>query len=319
MQRSLEYFPVQLFAVIMGLSGLTIMYAKAYHFLNFPYWLYLSLLFIDVILFFVIFSAYIIKWVKYPNAITQEFNHPIKSSFGAAISISFLLVSIAISDFAPPVAITFWFIGAILHLFFTYKVIRFWIEHDKFDVKHINPAWFIPIVGNVLVPVVGVDICDEVINHFYFSIGIFFWIILFSIVMYRMIFHMPLGKRLIPTFFILIAPPAVGFISYFRISFGVIDFFSLFLYLIGLFIFILLMSMFKSFVKLQFFISWWAYTFPLAALSIATILVESVYHNIFTKLLSYTLITITTIVVAYVSYKTYIAIKNQQICIKEEE
>ena len=168
-------------------------------------------------------------------------------------------------------------------------------------------------------PVVGVDICNEVINHFYFSIGIFFWIILFSIVMYRMIFHMPLGKRLIPTFFILIAPPAVGFISYFRISFGVIDFFSLFLYLIALFIFILLISMFKSFVRLQFFISWWAYTFPLAALSIATILVESVYHNIFTKLLSYTLITITTIVVAYVSYKTYIAIKNQQICIKEEE
>jgi len=92
MQRSLEYFPVQLFAVIMGLSGLTIMYAKAYHFLNFPYWIYLSLLFIDVVLFFVIFSTYVIKWVKYPNAITQEFNHPIKSSFGAAISIIPILI-----------------------------------------------------------------------------------------------------------------------------------------------------------------------------------------------------------------------------------
>jgi len=319
MQRSLEHFPVQLFAVIMGLSGLTIMYAKAYHFLNFPYLIYLTLLGIDVILFFVIFISYIMKWVKYPKAVQKEFSHPIKSSFGAAISISFLLLSIALSDFAPPIAITFWFVGAILHLFFTYKVIKFWIEHDKLDVKHINPAWFIPIVGNVLVPVVGVDVCDEVVNHFYFSIGIFFWIVLFTIVMYRMIFHMPLAKRLIPTFFILIAPPAVGFISYFRISFGVIDFFSLFLYLIALFIFVLLMTMFKRFIKLEFFISWWAYTFPLAALSIATILVESVYHNIFIKSLAYGLIIFTTLVVGYVSYKTYEAIKNQKICIPEEE
>ena len=46
MQRSLEFFPVQLFAVIMGLSGLTIAFAKAYHFLNFPYWPYLLLLFL---------------------------------------------------------------------------------------------------------------------------------------------------------------------------------------------------------------------------------------------------------------------------------
>ncbi len=317
--RSLEFFPVQFFAVIMGLSGLTIAYAKAYHFLNFPYWIYLSLLLVDVILFFLIFTFYVLKWVKYPLSVSKEFSHPIKSSFGAAISISFLLISIAMSDFAPPVAVTFWFIGAILHLFFTYKVIKFWILHDKLDVKHINPAWFIPIVGNVLVPVVGVDVCDEVINHFYFSIGIFFWIVLYTIVMYRMIFHLPLGKRLIPTFFILIAPPAVGFISYFRITFGIVDFFDLFLYLIALFILFLLFTMFKQFLKLQFFISWWAYTFPLAAITIATILMDSVYHKWFIKWFAIFLLLLTTIVVVFVSYKTLEAIKHKKICIPEEE
>jgi len=319
MQRSLEHFPVQLFAVIMGFSGLTIAFAKAYHFLDFPYWPYFILLLIDLGLFFLIFTAYVIKWMKYPQAVAKEFSHPIKSSFGAAISISFLLISIAMSDFAPPVAITFWFVGAVLHLFFTYKVIKFWIEHDKLDVKHINPAWFIPIVGNVLVPVVGVDVCDEVVNHFYFSIGIFFWIVLFTIVMYRMIFHLPLGKRLIPTFFILIAPPAVGFISYFRITFGIVDFFSLFLYLIALFIFFLLLFMMKNFLKLQFFISWWAYTFPLAAITIATILIDSVYHKWFIKYFAYILLLFTAVVVFYVSYKTFVAIKNKKICIPEEE
>ncbi len=317
--RKLEYFPVQFFAVIMGISGLTIAFSKAWHFLKIKsfYYIYQLLLIIDTALFFVIFTTYIIKWIKYPQAIQKEFSHPVKSSFAATISISFLLLSIAYYDIVPTIAIAFWYIGAPLHLFFTYKVMKFWIEH-KFEITQINPAWFIPIVGNVLVPVVGFDTQNELINLFYFSIGIFFWIVLFTIVMYRMIFHHPMPKKLLPTLFILIAPPAVGFISYFRLTFGLIDLESLFLYFIALFIFVLLISMFKNFLKIEFFISWWAYTFPLAAFTIATILMESAYNNITLKLFSLILLTLTSVVVGYVFLKTLNAIKNKKICIEEE-
>ncbi|MEO1928157.1 MAG: SLAC1 anion channel family protein [Nautiliaceae bacterium] len=317
--RKLEYFPVQFFAIIMGISGLTIAFAKAWHFLKIEslYYIYQLLLIIDTALFFVIFTTYIIKWIKYPQAIQKEFSHPVKSSFAATISISFLLLSIAYYDIVPTIAIVFWYIGAPLHLFFTYKVMKFWIEH-KFEITQINPAWFIPIVGNVLVPVVGFDTQNEFINLFYFSIGIFFWIVLFTIVMYRMIFHHPMPKKLLPTLFILIAPPAVGFISYFRLTFGLINLESLFLYFIALFIFVLLISMAKNFLKIEFFISWWAYTFPLAAFTIATILIDSAYNNITLKLFSLILLTLTTIIVGYVFLKTLNAIKNKKICIEEE-
>jgi len=320
MKRSLKFFPVQLFAVIMGLSGLTIAFAKAWHFLNIETFetVYKILLFIDTLMFFSVFFIYIIKWINYPETVQKEFSHPIKSSFTAAISISFLLLSIAYYDYAPSVSIAFWWIGAPLHLFFTYKIMKFWIEH-KFEVTQINPAWFIPIVGNVLVPVVGVDAQDELVNIFFYAVGIFFWLVLFTIVIYRMIFHHPVGKRLLPTFFILIAPPAVGFISYFRITFGLIDTQSLILYFIALFTFILLLSMLKSFLKLQFFISWWAYTFPMAALTIATVLMDSVYNTPLTYYGSIILLLITTVLVSFVSYKTAIAVKNHKICIPEEE
>jgi tellurite resistance protein len=320
MQRSLKYFPVQLFAVIMGLSGLTIAFAKAWHFLKIDsfQFIYEALLFLDTALFFVVFFTYVIKWIKYPEAVAKEFNHPIKSSFAAAISISFLLISIAYYDYAPTVSITFWYIGAPLHLYFTYKVMNYWIRHN-FEVHQINPAWFIPIVGNVLIPVVGVDAQNVLVSVFFYAIGIFFWLVLFTIVIYRMIFHHPIGDRLVPTFFILIAPPAVGFISYFRITFGLIDTDSLFLYFIALFTFVLLLTMTKTFIKLKFFISWWAYTFPMAAMTIATILMNSAYDNAITYSLSLILLAVTTVVVFYVAYKTYLAIQNQKICIPEEE
>ena len=35
-KRTLEYMPIQLFAIIMGLSGFAIMFAKAYHILGMP-------------------------------------------------------------------------------------------------------------------------------------------------------------------------------------------------------------------------------------------------------------------------------------------
>ncbi|WP_294958359.1 SLAC1 anion channel family protein [Sulfurovum sp.] len=317
-KRSLEYFPVQLFAVIMGLSGLSIVFAKAYHLIDMPYWIYGTFLLIDTVLFLGIFTAYMFKWLIYPEAVKKEFYHPVKSSFMAAISISFLLVSIAYYDFAPTVSILFWYIGTPLQLFLTLTVIRYWINNDL-KVVHANPAWFIPIVGNILVPVVGVDAAPLYVSLFFFAIGLFFWIILFTIMLNRIVFHHPLAKKLIPTLFIFIAPPSVGFISYFRITDGSIDMFSIILYFVALFTLFLLLFMVKNFDTKEFFISWWAYTFPLAAVTIATLLMYMSLRNSITYAASVALIILTSLVVGYVTIKTLHACRTEKICVSEEE
>ncbi len=317
-KRSLEHFPVQLFAVIMGISGLAIVFAKAYHLIDIPYWIYGILLLIDTVLFLAIFTAYMFKWLLYPEAVKKEFYHPIKSSFMAAISISFLLLSIAFYDFAPTVAILLWYIGAPLQLMFTLIIIRYWI-HNELKVVHSNPAWFIPIVGNLLVPVVGVEAAPVWVSLFFFALGLFFWMVLFTIMMYRIVFHHPLAKKLVPTLFILIAPPAIGFISYFRITNGSIDMFSMFLYFIALFTLLLLLFMIRMFDTKQFFISWWAYTFPLAAITIATLLMHMAFRTTVTYVGSVTLMALTTSVIGFVTFRTFQECRAEKICIEEEE
>ena len=137
--------------------------------------------------------------------------------------------------------------------------------------------------------------------------------------MNRIIFHHQLAKKLIPTFFIFIAPPAVGFVSYLRITNGSIDMFSMFLYFIGLFILLLLLFMIKMYDTKEFFISWWAYTFPLASITIATLMLEMVFHTVITYLASVSLILLTSVVVGFVTVKTIGACRAQKICISEEE
>jgi tellurite resistance protein len=316
-KRSLEFFPIQLFAVVMGFSGFVIAMAKAYHLIDMPYGIYEGLLFIDTALFFVIFIAYMLKLLVYTNAVKKEFYHPIKSAFMATISISILLLSIAYYDYAPTISILFWYIGTPLQIVFTFVVLRYLIV-NKFEVVHSNPAWFIPIVGNLLVPVVGVDAAPIYVSLFFFSIGLFFWFVLFTMMMYRIIFHHPLAKKLVPTFFIFIAPPAVAFISYFRITNGSIDMFSLFLYSVALFTLILLLLMIKMYDTKEFFISWWAYTFPLAAITIATLLMYMTYHRGLLYFVSLLLIILTTIVIGFVSIKTIQECISEKICIEEE-
>jgi tellurite resistance protein len=196
-------------------------------------------------------------------------------------------------------------------------IIRYWI-HNELKVVHSNPAWFIPIVGNVLVPVVGVDAAPIYVSLFFFAVGLFFWIVLFTIMLYRIVFHHPLAKKLIPTFFIFIAPPAVGLISYLRITNGSIDMFSLFLYAVALFTLLLLLFMIRMFDTKEFFISWWAYTFPLAAVTIATLMMHMVFRNSVTYTGSVILITLTTLVVGFVTFKTIEACRAEKICISEE-
>jgi len=317
-KRTLEHMPIQLFAIIMGLSGFAIVFAKAYHILGMPYWIYASVLFVDTVLFLVIFTAYMFKLLLYTEAVKKEFYHPIKSSFMAAISISFLLLSIAFYDYAPTVSLLLWYIGAPLQLIFTLVIIRYWISNEL-KIVHSNPAWFIPIVGNVLVPIIGVEAAPMFVSLFFFTYGLFFWIVLFTIMMYRIIFHHPLAKKLIPTFFIFIAPPAVGFVSYFRITSGSIDMFSVFLYSVGMFTLFLLLFMIRMYDTKEFFISWWAYTFPLASITIATLMLEMVYHSSITYAVSVSLIVLTSVVVGFVTLKTIGACRAQKICISEEE
>ncbi len=189
-------------------------------------------------------------------------------SFFPSISISFILLSITYLNINEAISLPLWIIGIILHLGLTLYVINAWMHHEHFKINHINPAWFIPAVGNVLVPIGGVTLGYFDISWFFFSIGMLFWIVLMTIFFNRILFHDPMDGHLLPTLFILIAPPAVGFLSYVRLN-GGMDNFAYFLYFAALFLTILLLSQANRFIRLPFFPGG-LHPFPLAAITIAS-------------------------------------------------
>ena len=311
----LQHFPIMMFAIIMGLSGLTIVFQKAEEILGLKLNIGYILAEIDMVLFVSILIIYIVKMIKYFSEVKDEFSHPVRINFFAASAISFLLISIVYHPINKEIAYYTFIVGTAMQTFFTFYTINFWINKNM-EINHSNPAWFIPIVGNVLVPVAGSGFVDVNLLMYYYSIGLFFWIVLTSILINRIIFHHQLAVKFIPTLFIFIAPPAVAFIAYIKM-FGEYDIFASILYNLSLFFSFLLFFMYKNFVNIKFFISWWAFTFPLAAVTIASMLAYKMTSIIVFSYFSYLFMFITTVVVILVAFRTIQHMFRKEICIAE--
>ncbi len=312
----LKNFSISFLAIALGLIGFTLALKKSEELFNITLLSKLILYFAEFI-FLLILSIYLIKIIKYPKEFKKELNHPIKINFYPIIAKVLLILSIIYLSINMTFSRYLWILGAILQLFFSVFILSIWISHSKFEIHHLNPAWFIPVVGNVIAPIAGIKHGFIELSWFFFSIGLIMWLTLFIIMFNRIIFHHPIADKLIPTLFILFAPPAIAFISYVKLI-GGIDPFARILYYISLFLAILIFAQIKVFSKIKFYLSWWAYSFPVVALTVATILMFHKTELVFFKYLAGTLLVTLILIISLLIYKTIIAIKKEELCVEEE-
>lgn len=315
----LEHFPIPLFASVMGLGGYTLATKAA----GIPA-LTLVMTVISSLVLVLVSVAYLFKFIRYPNAVKHEFNHPVRHAFFPAMSIGLLIMAEVYFPLSPALSKFMWMLGAVMQLVFTLHILTTWMFHDKFDITMITPAWFIPVVGNVLVPVSGIHHAPVELLWFFLSYGLFFWLVLQTIVMYRVIFHAPIPEKLLPTLFIMIAPPAVSFVAYVKLTQGIemgIDHFAWFLYYVAIFMTAMLLYRVKKFIVLQFALPWWAYSFPLAAITIASFMMAQAMHNssmhtVFV-VIAWVLFALVSCVIVMLVYKTIRAMLAGKICVPE--
>ena len=94
-----------------------------------------------------------------------------------------------------------------------------------------------------------------------------------------------------------------GFIAYYRITQS-FDMFAQFMLMMTYFFLALLIFLRKNFYKLTFFLSWWAFTFPLTAATLASVLAFHQTHHIFYQIMAFILMVISIMVIALVTWKT---------------
>jgi tellurite resistance protein len=262
--------PPPAFAIVMGLGGLALAWTRAHHVLGVPQAIAGAVGLLAVLVFVLLVALFVTKAAQQPQLLAAEWRHPVKGSFVPAFSISVLLVAAVVLPFAPALASALFWFGAVVHLGMTIALIGGWIWHPQLELKMATPAWFIAPVGNILVPLVGVRLGHVETSWFFFAIGFTLWLPMLAIVLSRLFFAGELPERLQPTLAILIAPPSVAFLAYHALT-GARDPFASTLYYFAVFVFLLVAMQAPRLIRLPFFLSWWACSFPLAALTVATL------------------------------------------------
>ena len=261
----LEHLPISFFTIPMGVFGLSLALGAG----GFPGFA-LAVGMVGIGFLVVLFATLAMKAARFPNALKAEWSHPIKLAFFPATSIAVLLMATCLLAISPEVARPIWLIGAAAQGALTLIVISAWISHRAFGPGQLSPAWFIPAVGNLMAPLAGQALGYEALSWYFFAVGLLFWLVLLTLVFNRLIFHDPMPGKLQPTIVILIAPPALAFVGWVGFNGGTIDAAAHVFISLAYFFAALVALQLPALLRLPFALSFWALSFPLAAITVAT-------------------------------------------------
>lgn len=303
-KSSIKNLPVNLFAAVMGIAGLSIALHQAY--LEFGVGLLAAQLsgLVALVVFILLALGYLVKAIKYPAVVIAEYQHPIAGNFFGTIAISMLLLSSIVAPLNQKLAEIVWTLGVLTTFAICFAIISRLLK-GKVDVAHALPAWFIPGVATLDIAVAGGAInlpWAHEVNLFALAIGTMIAVLFFMMIMSRIIHHEPIPTGMVPSLLILMAPFEVGFLAYTNFT-QKVDTFSGLLFYCGLFIFLILAP--KVFRKgIPFASGWWAISFPIAALTIAALKYSSFAHSWPLMVIAILLLLSLSVAVTYLFFKT---------------
>ncbi len=173
---------------------------------------------INTIVFVIIAILYTIRVLLVRGQFIKELMDPMKGPMMTVIGIATMVLAIDWGLVFHNVQVAYWLfiIGTIIHTIFFIIITYAFIVHPGLEVHMMNAGWYMPAVGNVLVPFVGSMFpwVSKALLGIYLGTGVIMWIALFSIWIYRSLFHSPPPSQVWATAWINFAPPSVAALSY---------------------------------------------------------------------------------------------------------
>jgi tellurite resistance protein len=306
---SLAHLPLPLFAAPMGLGGLALAWRQAGHAFGLPAAIGEAVAAIALAVLTLVAGAYAAKALRHPGSVRADLAHPIRAVFASAATVALVIGAILVLPWSRPVAAALLAVGAAAHLVVAVALLARWIARPT-EIAHAAPTWLIPLVGNIIVPLGAVPLGWTEPAWLFFGVGAGLWLLVTPILLNRLIFHPDLPPRLMPSLAVLIAPPAVAMLSWLTLTGGALDPMARMLFGLAVVFALALAALAPRLARLPFFVSWWAYTFPLAAFTIATATYATAIGGVAASAVALALLALTTAVVGLVALRSLAALAS---------
>jgi len=266
---------------------------------------------------------YALKCILHRDAVVKELHDIATANFFPGLTISLMFIAFWLRSLGLAWGHGLWLAAAVGHVMLALVILRSWILRNA-EITQANPSMFVPIVGLFVVPITNATTGTDLgagappLAWFCFSVALLFWLALFPVMLNRILFHGQLPRQFIPTLFILIAPPALAAsaLAALQGSFGLVA--QGFFYA-ALFQGLLIATMARTFINLPFHLSWWAFTFPSAALASAAVTRHALAPDAFSAPLAALLLTVATLISCFVALRTARAFLDGELWSKPED
>jgi tellurite resistance protein len=274
-QASIRHLPVNLFASVMGVAGLTTAWRQASHQFGTSPLIDTVIGCIAVAIFLLLCIAYSAKVLIHPQAVRNEFRHPVAGNFFGTVTIAILLISSVVAPLSARASEILWSLGAATTIALSFTIVSRLLR-GKVDAGHAVPAWLVPGVATLDITVAGGTMpmaWAKEVNLFAMAVGTMVALVFFTMIM--------------------------AYTNFFQR----VDTFAAMLFYFGLFIFFSLV--FKVFRRsIPFAAGWWALSFPLAALSNAALRYAEHAHYPAVTALAVGLLSFLSLLIAVLLFRT---------------
>jgi tellurite resistance protein len=261
-QPSLAHFPLPLLAVPLGLGGLGLAWRQAE---IRP--VSEAVLALMVLAWLLILGLHLARALRHREAALADWRNPMRCGFVGAASIGMMLTAAALTPYLPGLARGLLLLAIMLHLGVGLALLARVLRGEG-SAAMLVPPLMIPLVGNVLAPIFCVPLGLPMLGWMLFGVGMLLWLALQPLLLGRL-FEAPLPPPLRPSLAILLAPSAVGALAIEALGGPLPAFLAL--YGLAAFTFALLLVVLRHMLGAGFALSYWGFTFPLAAFTAATI------------------------------------------------
>jgi len=259
------------YAPVMGTAGVGIAWRIASGLIGVPRVIGEVAVALAFVLFGVISLLFVVKALLRPDSLVELWRNNRAIVFAPMIPTSLLLLSIGARPYDTGIATHLWQIAAPLNIILAVVITGRWLFHDH-TLVDVSPAWMFPVVGNGVVPIAGVPLGFVDAGWAFFATGFVLWVVTFVVLFGRLLLKDSLPPAARQTILILISPPATFFIAYSELSGGKTDLFAYSMIYFSVFLLAVFLLNAKSVIHAPFSIASWSLTFPMAALTIATLL-----------------------------------------------
>jgi len=261
---TLAILPLSLFGAPMGILGLGLCWRQATFA---PSWIGELILSLGALAFAAQVTGYGYKFLRHRDIVRSDLRHPIQANFCGAAAIDVTLLGAALQPYAAVPAHLLWSCGAVLQLAVAVWLIKRWLR-DPPPLIVVCPPMLIPTIGTLVIPATSATFGVPMLAWVGVAVGGLSALVGLPIMLWRLARREPLPPTLQPTLAILITPPALGAMSCEALA-PTTAWPALTLLYLGVGVGMVLASRLRHFLRLPYSAAWWAYTFPLANLTLA--------------------------------------------------